>query len=102
MFKIVKGDDQMIELGKTYSGIRPLEFDVRETKVFVAKNIEEHQVRNEDVGDGSSELITEYSFDYYEYTKDEFIKMLSEKNETLEEELTSTQMALCEIYEELV
>ena len=97
-----KGDGQMKELGKTYSGIKPPEIDVRETKVFVAKNIEEHQVRNEDTSDGNPELITEYSFGYYEYTKDEFIQMLSEKNKTLEEELTSAQMALCELYEELV
>lgn len=88
----------MIEYGKTYSGIRPPEIDIKETKVFVAKNIEEEEVQNEE----EDTNYIQYSFDYYEYSKDEFIKILSDKSQELEEELTSTQMALCELYEELV
>lgn len=34
-----------------------------------------------------------------EYTKDEYIRMVSEKNSALEKELTNTQLALCEVYE---
>ena len=34
-----------------------------------------------------------------EYTKDEYIQMVSDKNSALENELTSTQIALTEMYE---
>lgn len=34
-----------------------------------------------------------------EYTKDEYIQMVSEKNSALEEGLTNTQIALAEVYE---
>ena len=34
-----------------------------------------------------------------EYTKDEYIQMVSDKNSDLEEELTNTQIALTEVYE---
>lgn len=43
-------------------------------------------------------------FQYHEiqYDKDEYIKMLAEKNDSLEQQLTDTQLALCEIYEGMV
>ena len=34
-----------------------------------------------------------------EYRKDEYIKLLAQKNIELENNLTETQLALCEIYE---
>lgn len=45
--------------------------------------------------------INENLFSYYEvqYTKDEYIKLMSEKNSELENQLTNVQLALCEIYE---
>ena len=43
-------------------------------------------------------------FQYHEiqYNKDEYIKLLSEKNDSLDQQLTDTQLALCEIYEGMV
>ena len=43
-------------------------------------------------------------FQYHEvqYEKDEYIKLLSEKNDSLDQQLTDTQLALCEIYEGMV
>ena len=43
-------------------------------------------------------------FQYREiqYNKDEYIKLLSEKNDSLDQQLTDTQLALCEIYEGMV
>jgi hypothetical protein len=40
-------------------------------------------------------------FQYHEiqYGKDEYIHLMVERSETLEKELTDTQIALCEIYE---
>ncbi len=45
--------------------------------------------------------INENTFSYYEvqYTKDEYIKLMSEKYSELENQLINTQLALCEIYE---
>jgi len=37
-----------------------------------------------------------------QYNKDEYIKLLSEKNDSLGQQLTDTQLALCEIYEGMV
>ena len=42
-----------------------------------------------------------YIYDEVQYTKDEYIKLISDKNETLEKEVTETQLALCELYESL-
>ena len=44
------------------------------------------------------------SFQYREiqYNKDEYIKLLSEKNGSLDQQLTDTQLALCEVYEGMV
>lgn len=87
----------MIDYGKTHSMEIPPAVDVKETLVFVAENVEAETIEQED---GST--ITGYVFDYYAYDKNEYIKMISEKNEDLEAQLTDTQLALCEIYEELV
>ena len=42
-----------------------------------------------------------YVYDEVQYTKDEYIQMIAEKNETLERDLTDTQLAIAEIYESL-
>ena len=42
-----------------------------------------------------------YVYDEIQYTKDEYIKIMAEKNETLERDLTDTQLAIAEIYESL-
>jgi hypothetical protein len=43
-------------------------------------------------------------FQYHEiqYDKDEYIKIIAEKNQSLEQQLTDTQLALCEFYEGMV
>ena len=48
--------------------------------------------------------VEEGLFQYHEvqYTKDEYIKLMSEQNKALEMQLTDTQLALCEVYELLV
>ena len=42
-----------------------------------------------------------YVYDEVQYTKDEYIQIIAEKNETLERDLTDTQLAIAEIYESL-
>lgn len=34
-----------------------------------------------------------------QYTKDEYLALMDEKNAALEEQLTDTQFALCDVYE---
>ena len=41
----------------------------------------------------------EYEFNQIQYSKDEYIKLVDERNKALENELTDTQIALCDIFE---
>lgn len=66
---------------------------VGKTTVYVHSNIV--QATDED-GNIIDDL---YVYDEIQYTKDEYIKVMADKNETLEKELTDTQLALCELYE---
>ena len=40
-----------------------------------------------------------YQYHEVQYDKDEYIKATSEKNSELENQLTDTQLALCDVYE---
>lgn len=40
-----------------------------------------------------------YSYNEIQYEKDEYIKLLSERNAALETEVTNAQLALCDVYE---
>lgn len=40
-----------------------------------------------------------YQYHEVQYDKDEYIKVMSEKNSKLENQLTDTQLALCDVYE---
>lgn len=42
-----------------------------------------------------------YQYHEVQYDKDEYIKVMSEKNVSLEKQVTDTQLALCEVYEML-
>jgi hypothetical protein len=58
--------------------------------VYVHSDIEEVQ------GENGEKL-----FEYHEiqYSKDEYIKLISEQNSNLQQQITDTQIALCEVYE---
>ena len=76
---------------------RPNEFEINPLRVFVAKNIKEveEQVLIED------EVINQtcFVFDLYEYTPEEYIGVLQDENNNLQQEVLDTQMALCDVYE---
>ena len=40
-----------------------------------------------------------YQYHEVQYDKDEYIKVMSEKNSELENQLTDAQLALCDVYE---
>lgn len=65
--------------------------------VYVHSNIE--QVLTDKEGNSVEGL-----FQYHEiqYEKDEYIKLIAEKNDALEAQVTDTQLALCELFEGMV
>lgn len=85
----------MIDYGTQRSTVEPLELELTETKVFVASNISPV----DEPGTEDQPGFTGYEFDLVEYDKDEYIKIQAEKNATLEQQVTDTQIALCEVYE---
>ena len=86
----------MKEYGLTKSAVEPQAVEITETKVFVATDIEQVTSNIDD------QEVQEWQFNFFEYEKDEYIKIISEKNLELETELTDTQLALCDVYEMLV
>ena len=85
----------MKNYGISYSNERPQELQILETKVFEYKNITEQTK----IDPMTEEEIIEYSFELIEYDKNEYIKMIDAKNKELEDDVTSTELALCEVYE---
>lgn len=86
----------MIDLGITRSVDKPQEVEVTEGKVLVASKIHQVTVQMEDTE------TTQYEFNYVEYTKDEYIHLLSEQNTQLQDDISNTQMGLAEVYEMIV
>ena len=68
---------------------------VNKDTVYVHTNIVQATDEDGNVVDGL------YVYDEVQYTKDEYIQIIAEKNETLERDLTDTQLAIAEIYESL-
>lgn len=85
----------MIDYGTQRSTVKPLELELTETKVFVASNISPV----DEPGTEDQPGFTGYEFDLVEYDKDEYIKIQAERNASLEQQVTDTQLALCEVYE---
>lgn len=83
----------MKEYKNVRSTVKPKETEIDEYSVWVNSDIKEVLMSDEN---GSH---TEYEFNQKQYSKDEYIKLISEQNKDLEDKLTDTQLALCEIYE---
>ncbi len=82
--------------GIVRSTVEPKSLEVNEKKVFAATDIHPVTVNIE------GQEAVEYEFNLLEYDKDEYIKLISDKNSELEENLTDTQMALCDVYELMI
>ena len=83
----------MKDYGLQRSAVKPSEREFTETKVFVYTDIKE-VVESSENGD-----INLFEFNMIEYDKDEFIELSSDKNKSLESEITEIQLALCDVYE---
>ena len=86
----------MIEHGKVRSTVSPEPILVDEFSVWVCSNITQVE---EDHGE---ESFTGFEYDMVQYEKDEYIKIMTETNQTIETKLTDVQLALVEIYEGMV
>lgn len=83
----------MKDYGLQRSAVKPSEREFTETKVFVYTDIKEV------VESSENDDINLFEFNMIEYDKDEFIELLSDKNKSLESEITEIQLALCDVYE---
>lgn len=86
----------MIEHGKVRSTVSPDPLVIDEHSVWVHSNITPVE---EAVGE---EMFTGFEYDMIQYDKDEYIKIITEKNQNMEAQLTDVQLALVELYEGMV
>ncbi len=86
----------MIDHGKVRSTVAPEPLVIDEISVWVNSNITSvEEVVGEDTFIG-------FEYDMIQYEKNEYIKLLAEKNTSLESQLIDTQLALVELYEGMV
>ena len=88
----------MKQYGTQRSTVKPENVEITESRVFRYEDITEIKVKNPE----SDDEVTMYEFTLTEYDKDEYIMIQAEKNASLEEQMTQTQVALCDVYEMLV
>ena len=85
----------MINYGRVISDYEPQEIEITQTAVFVAKDIVPYEISIDEY------TISGYEYTYIEYSINEYILLLSQHNDGLQEELLDTQVALCDIWEAL-
>lgn len=84
----------MVDYGRVKSTVKPEPIVIDEFSVWQHTDIQEV---SENIG-AENEFIG-YEYNMIQYTKDEFILMQSERNAELFQQITDTQLALCEVYE---
>lgn len=87
----------MINHGLIRSTVKPEPKEIDAYSVWINTNIREIQVQNEE-----DDAHIEYEFDQVQYSKDEYIKMIDDKNTELEATITDTQLALVDVYEMII
>lgn len=78
----------MINYGRVRGAEVPQNIEITNTAVYIASNIEPY---TEDIDD---KTVTGYEYDYIQYSKDEYLLILSERNEILSDELQATKIIL--------
>lgn len=72
---------------------KPEEKAIDEYSVWIAENVHTVSVTVED------QTVEEYEYDLTQYDKDEYIKLLDERDQSMESDITNLQLALCDMYE---
>ena len=85
----------MKKYGKVRSTKQPEQKVIDDYSVWIAENITPVTEAGTDEQPG----FTGYEYDLTQYTKDEYIKMIDDRNASLEDQMTQAQEAMCEIYE---
>lgn len=81
----------MINYGQVKSSVRPQEIEITSDKVFITSNIEEYEETIDE------RTISGFKYNLIEYTKDEYIILLSQTNSeiaALREELAAAKILL--------
>jgi len=87
----------MIDYGRVRSAVKPEPIVIDDFSVWAHTDI---KAVSENVGEENEFIGFEYTM--VQYTKDEYIKRMDEKNRELEGQITDTQVALCEAYEAIL
>lgn len=87
----------MVDYGRVRSTVKPEPIVIDEFSVWQYTNIQEI---SENVGE-ENEFVG-YEFTMIQYSKDEFILQQATDNAALQQQITDTQIALCEVYELMV
>lgn len=85
----------MKEIGTVRSTQQPETKVIDDYSVWVASNIKQVS----EPGTEETPGFEGYEYDLTQYDKDEYIKLIDDRNASLEEQMTQAQEAMCEIYE---
>lgn len=85
----------MIKHGTVRCTVKPEEKTIDDYSVWIASDIKEV---TEDPA-GNQEGFKGWEYTLVQYDKDEYIKLIDEKNASLEQQATEAQIALCDLYE---
>jgi len=83
------------DFGTVKSAVRPEPMVVDEFSVWISTDIQE----TAEPGMEEGEVEKGFQFHMIQYSKDEYIRLMAERNATLEGQMTDLQMALCDVYE---
>lgn len=83
----------MKDYGTVRSTVKPEPKVIDDLSVWLNTDIQEVEVTHDD------DIHIEYEFHQVQYSKDEYIDKIDTENAQLGQELTDTQIALCEVYE---
>lgn len=84
----------MVDYGKVRSTVKPEPIVIDDFSVWQHTDI---QKISENIGE-ENEFVG-YEFNMVQYDKNEFILKQAEENNALSQQITDTQLALCEVYE---
>lgn len=84
----------MVDYGRVRSTVKPEPIVIDEFSVWQHTNIQDV---SENVGEENEFVGFEYNM--IQFTKDEFILNQAAEKEALQQQITDTQLALCEVYE---
>ena len=87
----------MKDYGTVRSTVKPEAIVIDDYSVWLSSDIKEVSEKGTDKQEG----FTGFEYQMIQYDKDEYIKLMSEKNSNLESQLTDTQETIVSLYEQI-